>query len=67
MLDDRGEDGDIPDLRRIREEGRLELEDIVRLVVEHYGAGRRRWKPGGRSDDLPRAVAAYISRRVTDL
>jgi len=67
MLEDMREDGDIPELRRIREQRRPELEEVVRLVVEHYGVDRRKWKPGGRSDDVARAVAAYISRRVTGL
>jgi len=39
--------------------------DVVAAVAAHFGAGRERWRVGHRSDDIARAAAAYVSRRLT--
>ena len=67
MLGGRQEERDVPQLRRFLGEGRPGLEEVLRLVAEHYGADRTTWMPGKRTDGLARAVAAYIARRVTGL
>jgi len=61
FLDDRPPDGNVPQLEQIR--ARPSLEQIVRVVGEHFGQDTTRWSPGRRSDDASRAVAAYLARR----
>jgi len=61
LLDDRPPDRSIPQLQHIR--SRPSLEEIVRVVGEHFGQDTTLWSPGCRSDNASRAVAAYLARR----
>ena len=61
LLDDRPPDRNVPQQERIR--ARPPLEEIVRVVGEHFGQDTTCWSPGRRSDDASRAVAAYLARR----
>ena len=61
LLNDRPTDRSVPQLQHIR--GRPPLEEIVRVVGEHFGQDTTCWSPGRRSDDASRAVAAYLARR----
>lgn len=61
LLDDRPPDRSVPQQEQIR--SRPSLEEIVRVVGEHFGQDTARWSPGRRSDDASRAVAAYLARR----
>ncbi len=61
LLNDRPTDRSVPQLQHIR--GRPPLEEIVRVVGEHFGQDTTCWSSGRRSDDASRAVAAYLARR----
>ena len=60
MIRDKPEDGDLPQLRRLR--SRPSLATIVAVVASHFGAEPGRWAAGRRSDGVARAVAAYLAR-----
>ena len=60
LLDDRPTDRGIPQLEHLRQ--RPPVEEIVRVVAEHFGVDATCWSPGRRSDDASRAVAAYLAR-----
>jgi len=60
LLEQRPADRGIPQLERLRE--RPSLEQILRVVGEHFGVAATRWAPGRRSDDASRAVAAFLAR-----
>jgi hypothetical protein len=55
-----GEDGERPQLKQVR--SRPELAKIVGAVATHFGVAPIRWAVGRRSDDVARAVAAYLAR-----
>ena len=61
LLDDRPADRNVPQQEHLR--ARPPLEEIVRVVGEHFGQDTSCWSPGRRSDDASRAVAAYLARR----
>jgi chromosomal replication initiation ATPase DnaA len=61
MLGERPEDLDVPQLRALRP--RPALEAIKREVAAEFGVDAGNWRPGRRSDDAGRAVAAYLARR----
>ena len=60
MIGDKPEDGEVPQLKQVR--NRPELATIVAVVAAHFGADPGRWAAGRRSDDAARAVAAYLAR-----
>ena len=61
LLDDQPADEALPALDTLRR--RPSLERIAEVVAAHFGRGHTRWAPGTRSDDVSRAVAAYLARR----
>jgi len=65
MVRNRAEDPDLPQLRRLQEGRKREVDEIVAAVAAHFGADRERWRVGHRSDDIARAAAAHASRRLT--
>jgi hypothetical protein len=54
---------EVPVLSQLQK--RPDVQEVIGAVAEHFGCDRSRWMAGRRSDDLARAVAAYIARRVT--
>ena len=44
---------------------RVALDKVLRVTAEYFGCDRGRWLPGRRSDDLVRAVAAHVARKVS--
>jgi len=63
----RGEDVEMPELRKMRVTMSRSVEEVAAVVARQFGADMSRWQPGHRSDDIARAVAAYVSCRVTGL
>ena len=61
MLQDRPDDGSLPQLRRLQP--RPALRRIVEEVADHFGHAPDDWRRGRRVDDASRAVAAYLARR----
>ena len=61
LLGDRPADWELPQVQRLR--GRPALDCIVAAVADHYGLSAGIWAAGTRSDDLGRALAAYLARR----
>jgi hypothetical protein len=61
LLQDRRADKALPQLEQLRP--RVAIERIATVVAAHFAVDRNRWKPGVRSDDAARAVAAYLARR----
>ncbi len=61
LLDDRPTDQSIPQLKHIC--SRPSLKEIIRVVGEQFEQDTRLWKPGRRSDDASRSVAAYLARQ----
>lgn len=51
----------MPQVRRVQ--GRPSLDAIVQTVSRHFGREQSPWQSGQRTDDLGRAVAAYLARR----
>ena len=54
-------DKDVPQIRLLKQ--RPSLQKIVAGVSQHYGLDRESWKAGRRSDEISRAVAAFLARR----
>ncbi len=63
LLASRPDDAEVPPLSRLRAAPRIEA--ICRAVAERFGSDATAWRPGRRADDLARAVAAYLARRLT--
>lgn len=61
LLDDRPTDRGVPQLEHLRQ--RPPVEEIVRVVAEHFKVDATSWQPGHRTDDASRAIAAYLARR----
>lgn len=61
LLGDRPVDKSLPQLEQLRP--RVAIDKIVAVVAAHFQVDPRQWKPGTRSDDASRAVAAYLARR----
>ncbi len=61
MLDERPDDPDVTELKRLRR--RPPLDEIAAAVAEHFQADPGDWVPGRRCNDAARAVAAYLARR----
>jgi putative transposase len=61
LLGDRAADPEVPQVGRLRR--RPALTQIVAVVAQHFACAAEGWSPGRRSDDLGRAVAAYLARR----
>ena len=62
LLDARPEQPEIPQLRALR--AGPALAQVVATVSAEFEVDPARWRPGRRSDDIGRAVAAYLGRRV---
>lgn len=62
MLSEQPDDLEAPQRRRIRH--RPPLEEIIAVVAEECGVASEAWLPGRRSNDVGRALAAYLARRV---
>lgn len=63
LLAGRRDDAELPELTRLRRAPSIET--VSRAVAERYGADAACWRPGRRHDDVSRAVAAYLARRLT--
>ncbi|MBM4043421.1 MAG: hypothetical protein FJ290_33455 [Planctomycetes bacterium] len=63
LLAPRPDDGEVPPLARLRAVPRIEA--IARAVAERFGSDAATWREGRRTDDLSRAVAAYLARKLT--
>jgi len=61
LLGDRPADREVPQLEQLRV--RPSPERIVEVVAVHFGRGGDGWAPGSRSDDVSRAIAAWVARR----
>ena len=61
MLSDRQSDQAVPALGQLR--SRPSLERIREVVTEEFGIDGTDWANGRRSDNISRAVAAYLARR----
>ena len=57
------DDPEVPPLARMRL--RPDLPAVIAAVAEHYRCDPDGWRPGRRSGDLARAVAAYLGRQLT--
>jgi len=60
LIEDEPEDREVPQLKQVRK--RPDLATIKGVVAVHFGVDARRWIAGRRSDDVARAVAAYLAR-----
>ena len=61
----RPRDADLPQLLRLQDDSRPDL-DRIRLAVAHaFDVDPASWTPGRRSDHIARAVAAYVCRNTT--
>ena len=63
LLAPRPDDTELPPLSRLRAAPRIEV--ISCAVAERFGCDAATWRPGRRTDDLSRAIAAYLARRLT--
>jgi len=63
MLRGRPRDREVPALSRLATAPTLER--LVRAIAAEFGGDAASWQPGRRADDLPRAVAAYLGRRLS--
>ena len=63
LLAGRGAHQDVPQLGRLKREA--DLEGAVLRVCAGLKADRAGWRPGRRSDDLSRAICAYVVRRAS--
>ncbi len=61
LLGERPMDSALPQLEQLRP--RVPIEQIIAAVALHFEIEAAQWKPGTRSDDASRAVAAYLARR----
>ena len=61
MLSDREADPAVPELGELG--SKPSLERIREAVAEEFGVAVTAWTKGRRSDDVSRAVAAYLARR----
>ena len=61
LLGDLPKDPEVPERQRIR--ARPPLEAIVAAVGAYFGCDVQEWIAGQRTDDLSRAVGAYLARR----
>jgi len=58
-------DSEVPDLKRLRQRDRPTLDVLLAMVATHFHGEPTAWPPGRRWDDLSRAVAAWVARRLT--
>jgi len=61
LLGDLPDDAEVPDRQRVR--ARPPLEAIVAGAAAYFGCDVQDWIAGRRTDDLSRAVGAYLARR----
>ena len=61
LLAGRPADREVPQLAKLRQ--RPSLERIADVVARHFGVRSERWVAGTRSDDVSRAVGAWLARR----
>lgn len=61
LLDPRPVDQSVPQLEHLR--ARPPLDDIVQSVANYFGIDVQCWSAGRRSNDVGRAIAAYLARR----
>lgn len=61
LLGNLPEDPDVPDRQRIREHAPLDA--IAAAAAAYFGCDLQDWTAGRRTDDLSRALGAYLARR----
>ncbi len=61
LLGERPTDSALAQLEQLRQS--VPIEQIIAAVALHFEIEATQWKPGTRSDDASRAVAAYLARR----
>ncbi len=63
LISKRSPGPELPQLNRLQKQPTTG--QVAQAVGEYFKVNLSEWKPGKRSNDLPRALAAYIARQVT--